>query len=157
MMDAVNKVLGAVRKRNVAYKTDESFQQLTTFGTGGNVALTVYPANVRQLTWLAQLLARVKAPHVFVGNGSNILAGDGFYNGVAVVTKGVNQVFTDGQYVTAQCGANTASVAAELVKNGLGGGEFFGCIPATVGGAVACNAGCYEQSVSQVLGGGGGR
>lgn len=151
MMDALSEIKKTVEKHGVACKTDVTFQKLTTLGTGGKIALTVYPQDVRQLVWVARLLKRRKTPHVFVGNGSNILAGDSAYGGVAVVTKGVCKVVTDGQYVTACCGANTVSVAAELIKQGLTGGEFLGCIPATVGGAVVCNAGCFNQCAAQIV------
>lgn len=150
-MDALTRFTRAVQKRGLPYKTDADFQHLTTIGTGGKIALAVYPQDVRQLVWAARFLKKRKIPHVFLGNGSNILAGDGEYNGVVVVTKGVRQISVDGQRVTAYCGANTASVAAELVKRGLAGGEFLGCIPATVGGAVVCNAGCFGQSAAQVV------
>ena len=150
-MDNLNKIVRAVTKRGISMKTDVTFQKLTTFRTGGSIALTVYPKDIRELVWLARLLKKNKAPHVFLGNGSNVLCGDGPYDGVVVVTKGVNKIFVDGQYVTAYCGANTAAVSVKLVENGLTGGEFFGCIPATVGGAVVCNAGCFKQSVSQVV------
>ena len=150
-MEALSNVISAVHKRGICYQTDVTFQKLTTIGVGGAVALTVYPQTVQQLVWLARYLKKGNVPHVFVGNGSNILAGDGDYNGVVVVTKSVNAISVDGQYVTAECGANTASVCTQLVANGLTGGEFFGCIPATVGGAVACNAGCFNQCVAEVL------
>ncbi|MCM1289515.1 MAG: UDP-N-acetylmuramate dehydrogenase [Corallococcus sp.] len=150
-MDVLSGVLRAVKKRKIPYKTDNSFQKLTTLCTGGKIFLTVYPQDVDQLVWIAKLLKRRKVTHTFIGNGSNVLAGDCDYDGVAVVTKGVNAIEVDGQYVTAFCGANTASVSAELVKNGLTGGEFLGCIPATVGGAVVCNAGCFNQCVSQIV------
>lgn len=150
-MDAFSQIKRAVKKHGIPYKTDDDFRHLTTIGTGGKIALTLYPKDVRQLVWSAKLLKKRKASHVFVGNGSNILAGDNAYCGVVVVTKGVCQVETNGQYVTACCGANTASVATELVKNGLTGGEFLGCIPATVGGAVVCNAGCFNQCAAQIV------
>jgi len=150
-MDALTQIQCAAKKRGVPYKTDVDFRHLTTIGTGGKIALTLYPQDVRRLVWAAKLLNKRKVPHVFVGNGSNILAGDSEYDGVVVVTKDVCQISTDGQRVTASCGANTASVATELVKNGLTGGEFLGCIPATVGGAVVCNAGCFGQSAAQVV------
>ena len=150
-MAELDKIVRAVTKRGIPYKTNETFKRLTTIGTGGQIALTVFPQDDRQLTWLAKMLIKNKTPHVFLGNGSNVLAGDGCYCGVVVVTKGVNRITVEGQYVTAYCGAYTASLCTQLVKNGLTGGEFFGCLPATVGGAIACNAGCFNQCVSQVV------
>lgn len=150
-MTTLDKIACKIKKRGIPLKTDTTFTQLTTFGAGGKIAITAYPQDVDELVWLARLLRKSKTPHLFVGNGSNILAGDGDYRGVAVVTKKVNEVYVDGQYVTAYCGANTSSICTQLTQNGLTGGEFFGCIPATVGGAVVCNAGCFNQCVAQVV------
>ena len=146
-----DEIVRALTRRGISIKTDNTFSRLTTFGTGGKVALTVYPKNARELIFLARYLKKMKAPCVYLGNGSNVLAGDKDYDGVVVVTKGINQISVDGQTVTAFCGANTATLSAELVRQGLTGGEFFGCIPATVGGAVVTNAGCFNQCVSQVV------
>ena len=68
-----------------------------------------------------------------------------------MVTKDVNAVRIRGNVVTADCGTNTAKIFASLVSSGLGGGEFLGCIPSTVGGAVRGNAGCFGQDVASVV------
>lgn len=113
--------------------------------------MTVRPQNKRQLVACLRLLGKLGEQYIVVGNGSNILANDGFFDGVAVVTKDVNAVRIRGNVVTADCGTNTAKIFALLVSSGLGDGEFLGCIPSTVGGAVRGNAGCFGQDVASVV------
>ena len=150
-MDKIEKLLAKFSKRKIATDTNCTFAKLTTFGCGGKIRVVVYPTSVRQLTYVAKYLIKNKIEHCFLGHGSNVLASDKLYNGVVVVTRQVKDISFSGQYVVAACGVSTCKLCAELVRAGLSGGEFFGCLPATVGGATVCNAGCFRQSVQQVV------
>ena len=150
-MDKMEKLIARFAKRKVPLDESCTFAKLTTFGCGGRIRLTLFPISVRQLTYVARCLARHKIPHCFLGHGSNILASDDFYDGAVVVTSRVKDLSINGQYVVAACGVSSVKLCSELVKSGLDGGEFFGCLPATVGGATACNAGCFKQCVKQVV------
>ncbi len=145
------KLCLSMKKKGVEALRDKSFSQLTTFGCGGEISVTLCPKTVKQLIFVAKYLRRHKIRHCFLGRGSNVLASDADYCGVAVSTVGVNEIFVQDVRVVADCGAATSSLAKVLAKNGLTGGEFFGCLPATVGGAVVCNAGCFGQSASGVV------
>lgn len=140
-----------LQKNHITYDENCSFGNLTTFGVGGKIKLTVYPDSVRKLVVLVRELSRQKEKYVIVGNGSNILASDEFFDGVVIVTKRLNAVVVDGNKVVAQCGANTAKLFGLLKKRGLSGGEFLGCIPSTIGAAVRGNAGCFGQETSFVV------
>lgn len=150
-MTALEKTAAKMKKYGVPCEQNVTFRKLTTLGCGGKIYLTVYPETVRQLVRVAKYLHRKKVPHVFVGMGSNILASDVDFMGVAVVTRKVSGVHIAGQRAEVLCGTSTAALSDILTKNGLSGGEFFGCLPATVGGVTVCNAGCFGQSVRQVV------
>ncbi len=151
MTSKLLKTLLKMKKKQVAIDVNCTFRQLTTLGAGGTIYLTVFPDSVKQLIFVARYLRRKKVPHCFLGHGSNVLASDKPYNGVVVVTTRVKNICVDGNTVTADCGVSTSKLCSELVQNGLSGGEFFGCLPATVGGAVVCNAGCFEQCAADVV------
>lgn len=140
-----------MQKKQIPTDRTKTFAQLTTFGCGGKIAVTLFPTGTKQLIFAAKYLRRHKIKHCFLGRGSNVLAADGDYCGVVVVTTGVKEIFVDGTRVVADCGASAPRLAATLAKNGLSGGEFFGCLPATVGGAVVCNAGCFGQSAASIV------
>ncbi len=140
-----------MKKNNEIAERNCTFGKLTTFGVGGKIYLVVYPQSVKQLVVVARYLFRHKVPHYFLGHGSNVLASDADYNGVVVVTTQVKEMSADGNVVTVSCGMSTSKLCSELVNRGLTGGEFFGCLPATVGGAIVCNAGCFGQCAAQVV------
>lgn len=150
-MNPLVKTLLKMKKNSIATDVNCTFSKLTTLGTGGTIFLTVYPESAKQLVFVARYLVRHKIRHCYLGMGSNILASDEPFCGVVVVTTRVKETAIDGNFVTASCGVSTSKLCAELVKHGLTGGEFFGCLPATVGGAVVCNAGCFGQCAADVV------
>lgn len=150
-MDKLKKLIVKFEKRKIPIDTNCTFAKLTTFGCGGKIRVALFPTTARQLAYAAKNLYRSKVTHCFLGHGSNVLASDEFYDGVAVVTSHVKDFYVNGQYVVASCGVSTSKLCSELVRSGLTGGEFFGCLPATVGGATVCNAGCFKQCVRQVV------
>lgn len=151
MTKKILKTLLKMKKKQVPLDVNCTFRQLTTLGTGGTIYLTVFPQNLKQLIFVARYLRRHKVLHCFLGHGSNVLASDLPYHGVVVVTTRVKNIVVSNDVVRADCGASTSKLCSELVQNGLSGGEFFGCLPATVGGAVVCNAGCFGQCAADVV------
>lgn len=144
-------ILSKTKKYRVATSLDKSFCELTTLGVGGKIKITLFPDTVKKLIRTVKLLTKHKVNYVLLGRGSNVLAADGDYDGVVVVTTGINKMRVKGNRVVAECGASTIAVAKKLQQAGLSGGEFFACLPATVGGALTSNAGCFGQDVKGIL------
>lgn len=140
-----------MKKKNIDTRENVSFCSLTTLGCGGKIRFTLFPDCAKQLVQCLNICHKLKLPFVVLGAGSNILAGDEFFDGVAIVTKKVNNLTIDGTAVTAECGVFATQIFAELSRWGLSGGEFLSCLPATIGGATVCNAGCFGQSMQQVV------
>ncbi len=149
--DVYRCLLAKMKKFRVQTRLDLAFDRLTTLGAGGKICIVAFPDSVRKLTKTLKLLRKLHVPFVVLGRGSNVLASDDFFDGVAVVTVHVNRFNVRGRYVRAQCGASTAAVAQALAAKGLHGGEFLGCLPATVGGSVAGNAGCFGQQMADIV------
>lgn len=150
-MKKLQKTVAKMKKKKVDLEQDCTFAKLTTLGCGGKIYVTLYPVSIKQLIFVVRYLLRHKVPYCILGHGSNVLASDNVYNGVVVVTSRIKDFHIDCQTVVASCGVSTSKLCSELVRNGLTGGEFFGCLPATVGGAVVCNAGCFNQCAQQVV------
>ena len=146
-----DKVVSIMKKKSVQSCTDLSFAKLTTFGSGGTIKLVVYPDTVAKLVYVIRRLNDLGVNYIVLGNGSNILASDEIFDGVAVSTLKLKQIKVRGRTVTAQAGASTVTLAKQLQDKGLSGGEFFACLPASVGGTVVMNAGCFGQDVMSVL------
>ena len=91
-------------------------------------------------------------PYFILGNGSNLLVGDGGYRGAVIqIYKNMSAVTVEGTEITVQAGALLSSVAAAAKNAALTGFEFAGGIPGTMGGAVVMNAGAYGGEMKDVL------
>ena len=147
----VQLALSKMKKYCATNSTEIQFCQLTTLRCGGTILLTVFPTSQKQLLQVAKLCKMANLPLCVLGNGSNVLASDKPFFGVVAVTKKLNKITVVGSKVVAQCGAHTTKLFWQLHKHGLCGGEFLRCLPATVGGAVVGNAGCFGQCMQNIL------
>lgn len=148
--DVFDKLVRALGDMAVTCREDASFAELTTLGTGGKIRLAVFPDDLRKTVRTLRLIDKLAVPRVVLGKGSNVLANDGFFDGVAVVMSATG-VKTHGRSATVLAGTSTVYLSKVLREKGLCGGEFFACLPATVGGSVVGNAGCFGQNVQSVL------
>ncbi len=144
-------VLEKLQKLQVQYSTDYTFSQLTTFGTGGKIAVVAFPQTCRQLVKTLRFLRRNNVRFVVLGRGSNVLASDDFFDGVVVCTRRFCKVFAVGKKVICTGGTLTSRLFALCCKKHLSGTEFLSCIPATVGGAITMNAGCFCEETSKIV------
>ena len=138
-------------KYSVEIYFDKAFSELTTLGCGGKINITVYPDTPRKLVRVVRLLNRLKVNYCLLGRGSNVLCSDDDYDGVVVVTTRMRGLRIKRNRVYALAGVTTVALAHALKNKGLTGGEFLACIPATVGGAVVTNAGCYGQEIKDIV------
>lgn len=131
-------------------KCDYSLKSLNRYGTGGNAKAVVFPSSSEELKYAVNTL-KGKVPYCVIGGGSNLLVSDKGFDGVVISTLKVNRIDLKGNLLTADCGAKMGAVIKEMQDNCFSGLEFSIGIPATVGGAVAMNAGCYGKSVSETV------
>lgn len=150
-IEPFDALISKMKKFSVVTIPNLPFSRLTSFGSGGTIKLTIYPDTKRKLIKSLKLLDKLKIPYYVLGKGSNVLAADGEYPGVVVCTTKLCGIQIKGCEARALCGTSTMQFAKTLCKEGLSGGEFFACLPATVGGATVCNAGCFGQDVASVV------
>ena len=151
MIGCATDALAKMKKYCSATLSDMSFSGLTTFGCGGKIKSVVYPRNVKGLVACIRIATQSGMPFVVLGNGSNVLASDEYFDGVVIVTKKICGITVKKNKVRAECGTSSAKLSSVLADNGFTGGEFLGCIPGTIGGAVVTNAGCYGQRTSSIV------
>ena len=140
-----------MKKYSVETRLDGRFSELTTFGCGGKIKIVIYPDSEKKLVKSVRLFNKLKVTYCILGRGSNVLASDDDYDGVVIVTTKMKAFRIKGRTVYAFAGASTVTVANELKNRGLTGGEFLACLPATVGGAVVTNAGCFGQQMNGIV------
>ncbi len=132
--------------------TDEPMRQHTTFKIGGPADYFLVPETGAELGEIIKICKKTDTPYFILGNGSNLLVGDGGYRGAVIqVYRNMSAVTVEGTVITAQSGALLSAVAAAARNASLTGFEFAGGIPGTVGGAVVMNAGAYGGEMKDVL------
>lgn len=147
----IDKVNIYCKKHRIECNLDASFTKLTTIGCGGKIALCVIPNSPKKLLKIVKYIESIECKYVIIGKGSNVLADDSFYDGVVILTRKLNRIKRKKNTVICQCGTNTVVLANQLAMYNLSGGEFLYCLPATIGGAVVSNAGCFGQEMSQIV------
>ncbi|MCD7709119.1 MAG: UDP-N-acetylmuramate dehydrogenase [Clostridiales bacterium] len=125
----------------------------TTFKIGGKADLYAVPTE-DELARILKLVRGRGIPVMVIGNGSNILVGDGGVRGLIIeIGSNMNSVHIDEKSgtVTAQAGALLTRVANAVAEAGLTGMEFASGIPGSVGGAVVMNAGAYGGEMKDII------
>lgn len=125
----------------------------TTFRIGGPARAFVSPGDEGGLRDCIKLCRELQVPYAILGNGSNLLAGDKGYKGVAVsLEKGWSFCCREeGNCLRAGGGALLGRAARLALAEGLTGMEFAAGIPGTLGGALVMNAGAYGSEMKDIL------
>lgn len=110
----------------------------TWFGVGGRADRLARPTSTDAIADLVRAHDTVRV----LGDGANLLVDDDGIDGLVLSLEHLNHTeFTDGHTCRVGAGANLPSLILECVRRGLAGLEGLGGIPASVGGAIAMNAG----------------
>lgn len=124
----------------------------TTWGIGGP-AWCLCRVETADEAVLAAGAARAAGMAVkALGRGSNLLVGDRGYPGVVLSLAGeLAQARVEGEVIAAGGGAQLPALVRLAAAHGLAGLEWAAGIPASLGGAIANNAGALGGQVSDVL------
>lgn len=128
------------------------FSKNTTFGLGGKAKKAFYPQTEEEAILLFRALNDHNEKFCILGKGSNVLAADGFYNGIIISTaklKGI--VATPDKHIRCLSGTTVPELLTFCKKQGLSGLEFLAGIPASVGGLTYMNGGAAGKFMSDVI------
>lgn len=136
-----------------AVKVQEPLAAHTSFRIGGPCDYWVEPRSLEDLRFAVQAARQAACPVFFIGAGSNLLVRDEGFRGMVVSLRhpAFRQITVTGTSLQTGAGASLYQVVQAAQQAGLGGCEFFTGIPATLGGAVAMNAGTSREWLSHIL------
>lgn len=125
--------------------------QMTTLGVGGRADYTVSAGSLKELSEIMRVINKNRIPFLILGRGSKILASDKGFRGVVLRLDGFKQTETDETRIIAGAGVSLPYLSRYAANLGLGGLEWACGIPASLGGAVKMNAGCYGGEMSGII------
>ncbi len=128
-----------------------SLAPLTTYRIGGIAREVYFPESADELSRILGSLHKSGTKWFVLGGGSNVLVGDGFWDGAVIVTTRMDRRRAEDDRIV--CGAGlpsskVAEIARDHAKTGL---EFLYLLPGSIGGALAGNARYDNRSVSDAL------
>ena len=122
------------------------------FNIGGKSKVFFKADHLDQLISFLKILNNQERLFV-LGAGSNVLITDDLFDGVVIkLGKNFNNITLHGEdIIIAGSAVSDKSLSNFALKNSLSGFEFLSCIPGTVGGGIAMNAGCFDKEFKDIL------
>lgn len=147
----INDVYLYIRKNNFGRCLRKiPFSSITTLKIGGNIELLYYPKTKEALVNVLKLIRKNNIKHFIIGNGSNVLANDIYYDGIVINLREIESNFEIKEtYVDVPAGMSMAKLIFSLMKYSLGGLEYLIGIPGTIGAMICMNAGAFNKSISE--------
>lgn len=136
---------------------DEPLARHTTLRIGGPAAIWAEAEDLEELIEVCSLARSRRLDVHLIGLGSNALYPDEGVAGVVIRLVGrfaeweMDTGHSQGAVIRAGAGMVNAHLVRKLLASGWIDAEFLALIPGTFGGAVAMNAGTWEQELSTIL------
>ena len=142
-------MLGEIRGE-VRFKEPLSFH--TSLRMGGAADIFVVPQDTDDIRHALMFAEREQLPVAVLGGGNNPLVRDRGIRGVVLKLEGcLGRAEFHGEEAVAGAGVSLSSLIREAAVLNLGGIECLVGIPATIGGALAMNAGTADGSIGDFV------
>jgi UDP-N-acetylmuramate dehydrogenase len=142
-------MLGEIRGE-VRFKELLSFH--TSLRVGGPADIFIQPQDVEDIRHALKFAEREQLPVVVLGGGNNMLVRERGIRGVVLRLEGcLGRAEFHGEEALAGAGVGLSAMIREAAALNLGGVECLAGIPATVGGALATNAGTTDGRIGDFL------
>jgi UDP-N-acetylmuramate dehydrogenase len=142
-------MLGEIRGE-VRFKEPLSFH--TSLRIGGPADIFVVPQDLDDIRHALAFADREQLPVVTIGGGNNLLVTDRGVRGVVLKLEGcLGRAEFHGEEVVAGAGASLSALIREAAALNLGGIECLVGIPASIGGALAMNAGTEDGGIGDFV------
>ncbi|MBI2218628.1 MAG: UDP-N-acetylmuramate dehydrogenase [Candidatus Rokubacteria bacterium] len=132
------------------------FKELLSFHTslriGGPADIFVVPQDVEDMRHALKFAEREQLPVFVVGGGNNVIVKDRGIRGVVLRLEGcLGRAEFHGEEAVAGAGVGLSALIREAAALNLGGIESLVGIPATIGGALATNAGTADGRIGDFV------
>lgn len=131
---------------------DEMMSAHTSFKIGGAADVFASVKSVDEVRGLIDYCKKNDVPYMIMGNGTNMLVGDGGIRGVVIqISANMQNCEINGETVYAEAGILMSKLSKLILKAELTGFETLSGIPGTLGGGIYMNAGAYGGEIKDVV------
>jgi UDP-N-acetylmuramate dehydrogenase len=148
MKESYQKIIDELGSQRVL--KNERLADYTTFKIGGPADLFYEARTKGEIVMALKTVKTFNVPYFVLGGGSNVLFADKGFRGLVIKLK-IESFSVKGEKITAGAGMLLSKLVNLALENSLSGLEFAVGIPGTVGGAVADNAGAWQQSIGNLV------
>ena len=142
-------MLGEIRG---AVRFKEMLSYHTSLRIGGPADIFVLPQDLDDIRHALLFAEREQLPVAVLGGGNNLLVGDRGVRGVVLKLEGcLGRAEFHGEEAVAGAGVGLSALIREAAALHLGGIECLVGIPATIGGALAMNAGSADGTIGDFV------
>lgn len=140
-----------IKKHPMEYYEEASLKRYNTYRLDTICKYLVFPNDKEDLRLLIKFLDENNQKYLLLGNGSNVIFKNTYYDGTIILLSKLNKKAINGDIVEVEAGYSLQKLAVEVCNLGLSGLEFACGIPGHIGASVAMNAGAYNSSLAEVV------
>ena len=140
-----------IKEQNIEIQENANLKKYNTYRLETIAKYLVFPKTKEELRSLLKYLITNGEKYIVLGNGSNIIFKNDYYDGVVILLSYLNKININGTKIEAEAGYSLQKLALDTCNNGLTGLEFACGIPGCIGASIAMNAGAYNNSLSEVV------
>ena len=130
---------------------DVDLRKYTSFKLKSVAHYMIFPKNMEELIELLKYVKNNNIKYKIIGNGSNLIFVNEYYDGVLIKLNEIEHLQIDGNKIIVGAGYSLMNLANKVSKLGLTGLEFATGIPGSIGGAVYMNAGAYNSDMGYII------
>ena len=129
----------------------ENLKKYSTLGIGGTCKYLVKPDSLVHLIGLINYLKEKDIKYVILGNCSNVIIDDTYFDGVVIMLTKFNNLEISNNKVKVGAGVPLGLLNKKCLDEGYTNLTFLGMIPGNVGGSIVGNAGCYNHEIMEYV------
>ncbi|QEK39718.1 UDP-N-acetylmuramate dehydrogenase [Candidatus Sneabacter namystus] len=149
----MNKLYKELQKLNLkgVLKPSYKLSQLTRLSVGGEAEVLYKPYNTDELSYFLKKVGSYLNITI-LGNGSNVLIRDKGIEGVVIkLGRNFSTIQQQDNHVNVGAAVLNSTLARHCLMSEISNFSFIDCIPGSIGGSIAMNAGSYGNEFSQLV------
>ena len=137
--------------KNYEFYEEYDLKKYNTYKLSVICKYLVFINHIQELIDLLKYLKENNIKYLVLGNGSNVIFKDEYFDGVVIKLDKLNKIFVNDNIVEVEAGYSLMKLSRDIFKYNLTGLEFASGIPGLVGASVAMNAGAYNKDLGSLV------